>query len=85
MSLLDQNLKNEIKSLYTTSRKPRKFQEQKKKRNYTAPYTVEEVTLSCLIARKDQNSKATKLPIHLSKISLTQTTSELTQLKVVDC
>ena len=64
MSLLDQNLKKEIKSLYTISKT---FQGTKEEDKYTGPYTVEEVTPSCLIARKDQNSKATKLHIHLSR------------------
>ena len=48
-------------------KKTKKIPGRKEEKKYTGPYTVEEVTSSCLIARKDQNSKATKLPIHLSR------------------
>ena len=49
-------------------KKAKKIPGTKEEKKYTAPYTVEKVTHSCLIAHKDQNSKATKLPIHLSRI-----------------
>ena len=48
-------------------KKAKKIPGTKEEKKYTGLYTVEEVTPSHPIARKDQNIKATKLPIHLSR------------------
>ena len=39
----------------------------KEAKKYLGPYTIEEVTPSHLVARKDPHSKTTKLPIHMSR------------------
>ena len=48
-------------------KKAKKIPGTKEEKKYTGPYTVEEVRPSHLVARKDQNTKTTKLPIHLSR------------------